>query len=96
MALEEWPTQAVVMMMMMMVRRKAQRRLLAIGQERGGTIDYLQFKTYIGIQHTTFFLFCFYGFYFLKQTFGFSLRQRILIRTSFYIYAFDWNLTLNL
>ena len=42
MALEEWPTQAMVMMMMMMmmevmVMRRIRRRLLATNQGRGGT-----------------------------------------------------------
>ena len=57
MALEEWPTQAVVVMMMMMVMRRIWRRLLATNQGRGGTIDYLQFKTYRHKTQNFFFLF---------------------------------------
>ena len=88
--LKEWPTQVkvVIMMMttsMMAMRRRRRRWLLATNQGRGDTVAFLQ------SQHTAFFSFS--VFLFLLATFVFSLRQRIVLRTSFYIYAFDWEIS---
>ena len=62
------PTWVVVVMMMIMTMteaiRRIWRRLLAISQGRGGTIDYLQFKRYRHTTHNFFSFCCFYGFYF--------------------------------
>ena len=44
----------MMVMMMMEVMKRIQRRLLAINQGRGSTIDYLQSR-HIGILHTAFY-----------------------------------------
>ena len=78
-------TQVVVVMIMMMMAmmRRIQRILLATNQGRGNIIDYLQSR-HIGIRHTYFFLFvAFIVFYFLQQTFEFSLRQRVVLKNIF-------------
>ena len=85
MVLKERPIQAMVVVMMMVVERKrTQRRLLATNQGRGIMVDYLQSQHIYNKQHTTFSFFAFNIFlYSLLQTFGFGLRQRIVLRTSF-------------
>ena len=92
MVLKGRPTWAMVMMMMMIVvvMRRIRRRLLATNQGRGDTIDYLQSR-HIGIQQTSFFFCCYLFFISFCKHLNSVWDKGLYLRTSFYIYAFNWD-----
>ena len=85
-----------MMMMEVMVMRRIQRQLLATNQGRGGTKEQALATQYFFFFFFFGFWFCFLFYYSLFQTFGFSLRQRIVFKNIFLHLCFDWNLALYL
>ena len=91
-ALEGWPTRAVVVMMMMImvVMRRIRRRLWPTNQGRGDTIDYLQLR-HRHTTHISFFLLLLLFFISFSRHLNLVWAKGLYLRTSFCIYAFNWD-----